>query len=83
VEANRQLGFADDLRDYGIGAQILDDLGVERMELITNNPRKIVGLRSYGLEIVARVPLEIAPNGRNDRYLRAKKEKLGHLLAGV
>jgi 3,4-dihydroxy 2-butanone 4-phosphate synthase/GTP cyclohydrolase II len=53
------------------------------MELITNNPRKIVGLRSYGLEIVARVPLEIAPNGRNDRYLRAKKEKLGHLLAGV
>ena len=83
VEANRQLGFADDLRDYGIGAQILDDLGVERMELITNNPRKIVGLRSYGLEIVARVPLEIAPNGRNDRYLRTKKEKLGHLLAGV
>jgi 3,4-dihydroxy 2-butanone 4-phosphate synthase/GTP cyclohydrolase II len=83
VEANRQLGFPDDLRDYGIGAQILDDLGVERMELITNNPRKIVGLRSYGLEIVARVPLEIAPNGRNDGYLRTKKEKLGHLLAGV
>ncbi len=83
VEANRQLGFPDDLRDYGIGAQILDDLGVERMELITNNPRKIVGLRSYGLEVVARVPLEIAPNGRNDGYLRAKKEKLGHLLAGV
>jgi 3,4-dihydroxy 2-butanone 4-phosphate synthase/GTP cyclohydrolase II len=83
VEANQQLGFPDDLRDYGIGAQILDDLGVERMELITNNPRKIVGLRSYGLEVVARVPLEIAPNGRNDGYLRAKKEKLGHLLAGV
>ena len=83
VEANRQLGFADDLRDYGIGAQILDDLGVERMQLITNNPRKIVGLRSYGLEVVARVPLEIAPNGRNDGYLRTKKEKLGHLLAGL
>ena len=83
VEANRQLGFADDLRDYGIGAQILDDLGVERMELITNNPRKIVGLRSYGLEVVSRVPLEIAPNGRNDGYLRTKKQKLGHLLAGV
>jgi 3,4-dihydroxy 2-butanone 4-phosphate synthase/GTP cyclohydrolase II len=83
VEANRQLGFADDLRDYGIGAQILDDLGVGRMELITNNPRKIVGLGSYGLEIVGRVPLEIEPNGRNDGYLRTKKEKLGHLLARV
>jgi 3,4-dihydroxy 2-butanone 4-phosphate synthase / GTP cyclohydrolase II len=83
VEANRQLGFPDDLRDYGLGAQILDDLGVERMELITNNPRKIVGLRSYGLEVVARVPLEMTPNGRNDGYLRTKKEKLGHLLAGV
>jgi 3,4-dihydroxy 2-butanone 4-phosphate synthase/GTP cyclohydrolase II len=83
VEANRRLGFADDLRDYGIGAQILDDLGVDRMELITNNPRKIVGLRSHGLEVVARVPLEVAPNGRNDGYLRTKKQKLGHLLARV
>jgi 3,4-dihydroxy 2-butanone 4-phosphate synthase / GTP cyclohydrolase II len=83
VEANRQLGFAADLRDYGIGAQILRDLGVTRMALITNNPRKIVGLGSHGLEVVARVPLEIAPNGRNDRYLRAKKEKLGHLLGQV
>jgi 3,4-dihydroxy 2-butanone 4-phosphate synthase/GTP cyclohydrolase II len=83
VEANRQLGFPDDLRDYGIGAQILADLGVERMELITNNPRKIVGLDRHGLEVVARVPLEITPNGRNDGYLRTKKEKLGHLLRQV
>jgi 3,4-dihydroxy 2-butanone 4-phosphate synthase/GTP cyclohydrolase II len=83
VEANRQLGFPDDLRDYGIGAQILADLGVQRMELITNNPRKIVGLDRHGLEVVSRVPLEIAPNGRNDRYLRTKKEKLGHLLRQV
>jgi 3,4-dihydroxy 2-butanone 4-phosphate synthase/GTP cyclohydrolase II len=83
VEANRRLGFADDLRDYGIGAQILRDLGVTRMALITNNPRKIVGLDSYGLTVVDRVPLEIAPNGRNIAYLRAKKTKLGHLLEQV
>jgi 3,4-dihydroxy 2-butanone 4-phosphate synthase / GTP cyclohydrolase II len=83
VEANRQLGFADDLRDYGVGAQILADLGVGRMELLTNNPRKVVGLEGYGLEIVARIPLEIVPNGRNLRYLQTKKEKLGHLLRGL
>ena len=83
VEANRQLGFPDDLRDYGIGAQILSDLGVTRMELLTNNPRKIVGLDSHGLEVVDRVPLEVAPNGRNIGYLRTKKEKMGHLLGQV
>jgi 3,4-dihydroxy 2-butanone 4-phosphate synthase/GTP cyclohydrolase II len=83
VEANRTLGFADDLRDYGIGAQILRDLGVSRISLITNNPRKIVGLDRHGLEIVDRVPLEVAPNRRNEAYLRTKKEKLGHLLERV
>jgi 3,4-dihydroxy 2-butanone 4-phosphate synthase/GTP cyclohydrolase II len=80
VEANHRLGFAADLREYGIGAQILGDLGVRRMELMTNNPRKIVGLDSYGLEVVGRRPLEIRPNLRNMRYLRTKKQKMGHLL---
>jgi 3,4-dihydroxy 2-butanone 4-phosphate synthase/GTP cyclohydrolase II len=83
VEANRRLGFAADLRDYGIGAQILRDLGVRRMELLTNNPRKVVGLESHGLEIVTRVALEMAPNGRNTDYLHTKKVRLGHLLARV
>jgi GTP cyclohydrolase II len=80
VEANRRLGFPADLREYGIGAQILTDLGVRQMELMTNNPRKIVGVESYGLEVRGRVPLEIRPNVRNLRYLKAKKDKLGHLL---
>jgi 3,4-dihydroxy 2-butanone 4-phosphate synthase/GTP cyclohydrolase II len=80
VEANHKLGFAADLREYGIGAQILRDLGVRKMELMTNNPRKIVGLKGYGLDLVDRVPLEIRPNVRNLRYLAAKKERLGHLL---
>jgi 3,4-dihydroxy 2-butanone 4-phosphate synthase/GTP cyclohydrolase II len=83
VEANDRLGFPADLRDYGIGAQILHDLGVGRMELVTNNPRKIVGLDSHGLEVVGRVPLEIRPNARNLGYLKAKKAKLGHLLEHV
>lgn len=83
VEANRQLGFKDDLRDYGLGAQILDDLGVRRMELLTNNPKKIVGLEGYGLEVAGRAALEVAPNGRNAGYLRTKKQKLGHLLERV
>lgn len=83
VEANKRLGFADDLRDYGIGAQILRDLGVRRMSLITNNPRKIVGLDRHGLQVVDRVPLEVVPNARNSAYLRTKKEKLGHLLEMV
>ncbi len=83
VEANRKLGFAPDLRDYGIGAQILLDLGVRQMRLLTNNPRKIVGLEGYGLEIVERVPIEIAPNEFNRDYLAAKRDKLGHLINGV
>jgi 3,4-dihydroxy 2-butanone 4-phosphate synthase / GTP cyclohydrolase II len=83
VEANERLGFPDDLREYGVGAQILRDLGVRRMELITNNPRKIVGLDGYGLEVVRRVPLEVLPNARNLRYLRTKKRRLGHLLEHV
>ena len=80
VEANEQLGFAPDLRDYGIGAQILRDLGVRRMRLMTNNPRKIVGLESYGLEITGRVPLVVEPNTRNEKYLKTKQARMGHLL---
>jgi len=80
VEANHRLGFATDLREYGIGAQILRDLGVRRMRLMTNNPRKVVGLESYGIEITDRVPLEIRPNVRNLRYLETKKQRMGHLL---
>ncbi len=80
VEANRHLGFAPDLRDYGIGAQILGDLGVRKMRLLTNNPRKIVGLEAYGLEVVERVPIEITPNDYNWHYLLTKQHKLGHLL---
>ena len=80
VEANEELGFDADLRDYGIGAQILLDLGVTKMRLLTNNPKKIVGLRGYGLEVVERVPLEINPNDKNRRYLQTKRDKLGHYL---
>jgi 3,4-dihydroxy 2-butanone 4-phosphate synthase / GTP cyclohydrolase II len=80
VEANEKLGFPPDLRHYGIGAQILFDLGVRRMRLLTNNPRKIVGLEAYGLELEERVPLEILPNERNRQYLATKRDKLGHLL---
>jgi 3,4-dihydroxy 2-butanone 4-phosphate synthase/GTP cyclohydrolase II len=80
VEANRKLGFKPDQRDYGIGAQILVALGVRRLRLITNNPRKFVGLSGYGLEIVERVPLEVPPNACNVRYLKTKKEKMGHIL---
>lgn len=80
VEANRALGLPDDLRDYGMGAQILFDLGVRKLKLITNNPQKIVGLSGYGLEIVKRVPLEIAPNPSNKKYLETKKLKMGHIL---
>lgn len=80
VEANEKMGFKADLRDYGIGAQILVDVGVRRMRLLTNNPRKIVGLEGYGMQVLERVPIEIDPNPRNLAYLQAKKEKMGHLL---
>ena len=80
VEANAKLGFRADLRDYGIGAQILRDLGVRKMRLMTNNPKKVVGLNGYGLDIVERVPLEIDPNEINGRYLRTKRDKMGHLI---
>jgi 3,4-dihydroxy 2-butanone 4-phosphate synthase / GTP cyclohydrolase II len=80
VEANRRLGFKPDQRDYGIGAQILVALGVKKIRLMTNNPRKFIGLAGYGLEIVDRVPIEVPPNQANLKYLKTKKEKLGHIL---
>jgi 3,4-dihydroxy 2-butanone 4-phosphate synthase/GTP cyclohydrolase II len=80
VEANLKLGFEDDLREYGIGAQILYDLGVRKMRLLTNNPRKLTGLKGYGLEIVEVVPLQLPPHEENEKYMKTKKEKLGHLL---
>lgn len=80
VEANLQLGFPEDLRDYGIGAQILVDLGISKMRLLTNNPKKLVGLQGYGLDIVERVPLEAPAVCENKKYLQTKKEKMGHLL---
>ncbi|HDN19476.1 MAG TPA: bifunctional 3,4-dihydroxy-2-butanone-4-phosphate synthase/GTP cyclohydrolase II [Candidatus Acetothermia bacterium] len=83
VEANLRLGYPPDLRDYGIGAQILVDLGVRKLRLLTNNPKKVAGLSGYGLEIVEQVPIEVEPNPYNLRYLKAKKEKLGHKLNKV
>ena len=80
VEANVELGFAPDLRDYGIGAQILADLGLSTIRLLTNNPAKRAGLEGYGLKIVERVPLVIHPNEHDRRYMETKKEKMGHLL---
>lgn len=80
VEANELLGFKPDLRDYGIGAQILLDLGVRKIKLLTNNPKKVVGLEGYGLEITERVPIEILPNSNNETYLKTKRDKLGHII---
>jgi 3,4-dihydroxy 2-butanone 4-phosphate synthase/GTP cyclohydrolase II len=83
VEANIKLGFKPDLRDYGIGAQILVDLGVRRMRLMTNNPKKIIGLEGYGLKVVERVAVETNPHERNLVYLKTKKKKLGHILSNI
>jgi len=80
VEANLKLGYGMDLREYGVGAQILVDLGIKRIRLLTNNPKKVVGLEGYGLEIVAQVPIKVKPNPHNSRYLKTKREKMGHLL---
>ena len=83
VEANLELGFEEDLRDYGIGAQILRDLGVRRVRLLTNNPRKVRGLEAYGVDVVERLPLEVPARSGNIAYLRTKQQKLGHLFSGL
>ncbi|WP_041277673.1 bifunctional 3,4-dihydroxy-2-butanone-4-phosphate synthase/GTP cyclohydrolase II [Desulfotalea psychrophila] len=80
VEANIELGFKADLRDYGIGAQILRDLGITKMSLLTNNPKKIIGLEGYGIEVISRVPIEIEASEENEGYLRCKRDRMGHLL---
>ena len=81
VEANEELGFKADMRDYGIGAQILVDLGLHKIRLMTNNPRKIIGLEGYGIEVVERIPIETKPLKENIEYLKTKAKKMGHLLS--
>ena len=80
VEANQKLGFPMDLRDYGVGAQMLCDLGLKTIRLLTNNPKKIVGLQGYGLEVVEQLPIRVQPNPHNARYLATKRQRMGHLL---
>ncbi len=81
VEANEKLGFSADLREYGIGAQILKDCGVQKMKLLTNNPKKIIGLEGYDLEVTGREKIEIKSNSVNKNYLKTKRDKLGHLIS--
>ena len=83
VQANAELGFKPDLRDYGIGAQILRALGLGKIRIMSNNPRKIVGLEAYGLEMVERVPIEVTPQKHNIKYLQTKQDKMGHLIKNV
>ncbi|HEX2259736.1 MAG TPA: bifunctional 3,4-dihydroxy-2-butanone-4-phosphate synthase/GTP cyclohydrolase II, partial [Actinomycetota bacterium] len=83
VQANAELGFAPDLRDYGIGAQVLTDLGLTSIRLLTNSPRKYAGIEGYGLSITERVPLQTSPTEQNIAYLRTKRDRLGHLLEGL
>ena len=83
VEANESLGFKPDLREYGVGAQILKKIGLGKLRLLTNNPRKIVGLEGYGLQVVERVSIEIKPKKDNIKYLRTKKKKLGHMIKNI
>jgi 3,4-dihydroxy 2-butanone 4-phosphate synthase/GTP cyclohydrolase II len=83
VEANEALGFAADQRDYGIGAQILHDLGLAKITLLTNNPKKLAALSGFGIQIVSQMPLEVSPNEKNLEYLRTKKNKMGHTLKKV
>ena len=84
MEANERLGFSADLREYGIGAQILKEVGVGKLRLLTNNPKKVVGLEGFGLEIIEQIPLEITPKtDAQRRYLKTKKEKMGHVLRHV
>ena len=80
VQANEELGFPPDMREYGVGAQILHDLGVRTMKLLTNNPKKLAGLKGYGLEIDEQVPIQIVPHEHNENYLRTKRDKLGHFM---